>query len=76
MTHYATYVRNQAELTEALQTLARQERGELPVKLQTPAERRKSAATVRAVERSVERFVERGGRVDARMKKVEAQGEY
>lgn len=73
---YWQFVENQKRLTEALQTLTRQERGELPVKLKTPAERRKSAAEVRAVERSVERFIERGRRADIRMKKVKARGIY
>ena len=72
---YRQFVENEKKLAEALQTLTRQERGELPVQLQTPAERRKSAADARAVERSVERSIERDRRYQRRVKNISC-GQY
>ncbi len=68
-------VESQSDLTSALQRLTREERGEIPIKLQTPAERRKSAAEIRALERSIERLVERNRKYRERTKNV-SRGQY
>ena len=74
--HYWQFVRNQEKLTEELQRMTREEQGEIPVQLKTPAERRKAAQEVKALNRSIERSITRRSRERERMSKVVARGQY
>jgi hypothetical protein len=73
--HYWRFVENQRNLTKALQRMTLEEQGLVPKQIQTPAERRKSAAEVRAVERSVEGFIARNRRYQKRTKNI-SRGQY
>ncbi len=70
------YVESQERLSRALQEMTSMEQGDIPVMIQTPAERRKSAAEARRVERLMEGSITRRSRAERSMKKILPRGEY
>jgi uncharacterized protein YycO len=68
MKSYTPYLNAMSILTTALLNTKAQEIGDLPQKLQTPQERRKSAAQVKAVERSVQGLLSKDDKSAAKIK--------